>query len=287
MNIFDFKIADVVFRLSTSREIRVNQSFESFQIEGEEPECMISFYENPKIDFEEKTPVFSNISYEVQLLNNSFIRQYREGKKENCLYAKSWISQDGKRENIEYLPGFEYAFSESQNCFSHIAFEELLLKHQRMILHASFVNTKEGGILFSGPSGIGKSTQAKLWRDLEGAEIINGDRTILGKKKGIWNAWGSPYAGSSGCWIAKDFPIKTIIILSQGEESEIQRMDNHVAFRKLFSETTINAWNQQYMTEVIDMMIDLIKTVPIYYMKCKPDKTAVEVVKRVLKREVV
>lgn len=36
-------------------------------------------------------------------------------------------------------------------------------------------------ILFSGPSGIGKSTHADLWVKHRGARVINGDRTLLQK----------------------------------------------------------------------------------------------------------
>ena len=44
-----------------------------------------------------------------------------------------------------------------------------------LVLHSAYIVTRTGeGILFSGPSGIGKSTQAALWERFAGARTING-----------------------------------------------------------------------------------------------------------------
>lgn len=51
-----------------------------------------------------------------------------------------------------------------------------------MVLHCSVLKVKSGVILFSGPSGIGKSTQAGLWTKYRKARVINGDRTLLKKR---------------------------------------------------------------------------------------------------------
>lgn len=89
-------------------------------------------------------------------------------------------------------------FSETHNCFSHIGFEELLIGRDRLTLHASLVDSPYGGLLFSGVSGVGKSTQGDLWERFADASLINGDRPILRKTSDGWMASGSPYAGSSG-----------------------------------------------------------------------------------------
>ena len=52
-----------------------------------------------------------------------------------------------------------------------------MLAKDAMVLHCSVLKVKSGVILFSGPSGIGKSTQAGLWTKYRKARVINGDRT--------------------------------------------------------------------------------------------------------------
>lgn len=57
-----------------------------------------------------------------------------------------------------------------------------MLAKDAMVLHCSVLKVKSGVILFSGPSGIGKSTQAGLWTKYRKARVINGDRTLLKKR---------------------------------------------------------------------------------------------------------
>ena len=104
------------------------------------------------------------------------VRDYKEG---NCLYAISHIAKNGRDERVEYLPEFSCAFSESQNSFSHIAIDELLVHQSRMILHASLIKTDVGGILFSGPSGVGKSTLLRIMACLE---VVDGGKYFLNQK---------------------------------------------------------------------------------------------------------
>ncbi len=140
-----------------------------------------------------------NYAFAVFRTEDGFFRVFHDRREGDRPYAVGHLEPDG-RETIEYLEADRGFFSETANCFSHIALEALLLQRDAMILHASFVSTRYGGLLFSGVSGIGKSTQADLWQRYEGAELLNGDRTVLRRMDGVWTAFGSPYAGSSNCF---------------------------------------------------------------------------------------
>ena len=65
--------------------------------------------------------------------------------------------------------------------FDALGLDYIMSHNHRVILHSSFISRQGEGILFTAPSGTGKSTQADLWkRHEEGVTIINGDRSILG-----------------------------------------------------------------------------------------------------------
>lgn len=155
-----------------------------------------------------------NYAFAVFRTEDGFFRVFHDRREGDRPYAVGHLEQDG-RETIEYLEADRGFFSETANCFSHIALEALLLQRDAMILHASFVSTRYGGLLFSGVSGIGKSTQADLWQRYEGAELLNGDRTVLRRMDGVWTAFGSPYAGSSNCFVNESRPVRAIVLLSQ------------------------------------------------------------------------
>ena len=53
-----------------------------------------------------------------------------------------------------------------------LSFERVILQNNGVILHSSFIKYNDYAILFSGPSGVGKSTQANLWKLLMGIEVF-------------------------------------------------------------------------------------------------------------------
>lgn len=59
---------------------------------------------------------------------------------------------------------------------------DILADAGMLVLHSAYIVTRQGeGILFSGPSGIGKSTQAALWQHYGAAQTVNGDRALVRK----------------------------------------------------------------------------------------------------------
>lgn len=189
----------------------------------------------------------------------------------------------GNRWKCSYLKWSASRFQSIEGCFHHIALERILMEAGSLILHASFVGTTKGGLLFTGPSGIGKSTQAELWRQYAEAEVINGDRTILRKYGGSWYGYGSPYAGSSRIYKNCSMPIRAIAVLGQtAGENQCKRLSMREAFGRLYSQTTLNIWNGDYMNTAVELLGNLCEDLPVYYLNCRPEKSAVECLKREL-----
>ena len=166
-------------------------------------------------------------------------------------------------------------FCQIDNCIFHSAWETLLLKEKRVITHAACVSTEAGGILFSGPSGIGKSTQADLWCRYADAVLLNGDRPIVYRNKEEWVVSGSPYAGSSNCHKNESCNICAIVMLKQSDKCKVQKLRMLDAFRQIFSGLTVNSWDKSCVDEITDLVISLIKDVPVYEFECTADKDSV------------
>ena len=95
---------------------------------------------------------------------------------------------------------------------------DLLADFGMLILHSAYIVTQEGeGILFSGPSGAGKSTQAELWRQYAGAQVINGDRSLIRPADGT--AHGILYSGTSGICRNVSAPLRAIVLPVQAAEN--------------------------------------------------------------------
>lgn len=66
-------------------------------------------------------------------------------------------------------------------------------------------------------------------------------------------------------------------MLEQGGACGIRRLQTADAFRNLYAGTVMNSWNA-----ACDLLMDLSGSVPVYHLRCTPDKAAVETVKAVL-----
>lgn len=180
--------------------------------------------------------------------------------------------------NILLDKEFMGKYPEYFNFAHHLAFETVLCQFQGFILHSSVVSYQGKGILFSAPSGMGKSTQAELWEKYKQAEIINGDRACIRRIDGRFFAYGSPLAGSSGIYKNQRIEIKAIIILKQAKENSIRKLCAGEAFCCLYRETLINMWDKQFVIAVTGLISNLIDCIPVYELACRPDEDAVNLV---------
>ena len=153
--------------------------------------------------------------------------------------------------------------------------EHLFLRNAGLFLHSSHLNVNGRALLFSAPSGTGKSTQADLWAKYAGAEIINGDRSLLRKKDGVWHAYGCPMCGTSGIHKQGNEPIHAIVMLSQGTDNTVKKLTPGEAFQRMYPEITVPKWNRELVLRAMELLDDVMANVPIYAFSCTKDESAV------------
>ena len=201
-------------------------------------------------------------------------------------YACTLWEQDNEGRlalTCSYLPGNEFRFGYSRMISDHIGMETLFLRRNCLMLHAAFIRWQGKGILFTAPSGTGKSTQAELWEKYEGADILNGDRAAVRRdESGCWQAYGLPYAGSSGIYRNEKAPLSAAVVLRQAEENRIRRLGMLEIIQKLYPETTVHQWEPDFIEKALTLLTELAGEVPVYLLECRPDRGAVEAVKNVL-----
>lgn len=163
--------------------------------------------------------------------------------------------------------------------------EHLMIQNNGIILHASFIRVEDRGILFTAPSGTGKSTQAELWCRHQGAELINGDRAVIGSQNGCAYAWGIPFAGSSGVAKNGQYPLAAVVYLSQAPVNSVTKLTGIEGFRKVWEGCSVNVWDKEDMMLGSQIVIDTLKTVPVYHLACTADERAVETLVAILKKE--
>lgn len=154
--------------------------------------------------------------------------------------------------------------------------EHLICDAGGFLLHASWIEIGGKGILFTGPSGIGKSTQAALWCQHRGAELLNGDRAaVFGD-----HARGIPFRGSSGVGLNRKTPLAAIVYLSQATETTIVRLTGARAFRRLWEGCSVNIWNPADMERTTAAVMATLNGVPVYHLSCRKDISAIEALEK-------
>ena len=76
-----------------------------------------------------------------------------------------------------------------------VGFYSYMSLRQTLLMHASAVSWNGQGLVFTAPSGTGKTTQAELWARYKGAKILNGDKVFLKQETDAIHAWDRPGKG--------------------------------------------------------------------------------------------
>ncbi|MBR2732412.1 MAG: hypothetical protein IKD72_10575 [Clostridia bacterium] len=156
---------------------------------------------------------------------------------------------------------------------------ELLAEREIFLCHSSFILYRGEAVLFVGDKGAGKSTQAALWAGVRGAEIINGDRSLLRFVDGRLTAFGTPYCGSSQIALNRSAPVKAIILLDKGPDNRIALRTGMQALLPLLAQFSYESYQNAQAT---DFALQVCQSVPVYGLACRPEAAAVALLEKTL-----
>lgn len=184
-------------------------------------------------------------------------------------------------EDLEY----EQSHAEDDNKFSksYLEFVALYRKFCEKVLdfgvvlcHGSVVEYKNMAYMFTAPSGTGKSTHAKLWRQHFGSDVvmINDDKPLLRfEEDGIY-AYGTPWDGKHHLSTNKRAKLAGICFLHQAEENSITRINAEEAVSLLMNQI-YRPRHTEGLIKTMGYADRLISEVPMYSMGCTISEEAV------------
>ena len=151
-----------------------------------------------------------------------------------------------------------------------------LLRFSGLLLHASALEYEGKAYLFSGPSGVGKSTHTRFWQQTfgEAAQIFNDDKPALRFLDGCWYAYGTPWCGKDGIHQNKKVPLAGICFLKQAKENAIRRMTAPEAVSHIYSQTMYALRKPEDMDRLLANMDNLVRCVPVWELQNTPGRDA-------------
>ena len=203
-----------------------------------------------------------------------------------CKHGSPWPycmwSREGREIFMRWKPEFRGKLSARQ-ILDALDLFHLLLESGGLVLHASYIQYNGRAILFSGASGVGKSTQAALWEACRGAEVINGDRVLIaaGPDGRFW-AHGICYSGTSGICKNSSAPLSALVLLEQSPDNRISRLGGLAALKGLLPQVSYRIWDPEDVANATDLLSRLLSAVPVFRLECRPDEGAVEALERYL-----
>lgn len=145
--------------------------------------------------------------------------------------------------------------------------------------HCSCLCYNNEAYVFTAPSGTGKSTHSRLWREFlkDKVTMINDDKPIVRMLGDVFYIYGTPWDGKHRISNNIKAPIKAIYYLHQSEENRVEKCDPISALSKLLSQTVLPD-NKAVMNHLLDMLEKMVYTTNVYDLYCNISYDAVQAV---------
>jgi hypothetical protein len=156
---------------------------------------------------------------------------------------------------------------------------QLLGSKRGVMFHSCGIKTiQNNGLLFTGISGSGKSSTARLWQEL-GRGVLLGDERVAVRKRGkqfwlISTAW----HGKGQLIGPGEIPLDHLFVLHHALVNQATRLKPSDAVSELMTRSFLPFWDRAGMEFTLEFLDDLCSTVPCYDLGFTPDKSAVDFV---------
>ncbi len=156
------------------------------------------------------------------------------------------------------------------------------LFHNGTIIHSSSLAFENKGLLFSAPSGTGKSTHTGLWKQyVPGTIIVNDDMPVVRLENEKPFLYGAPWSGKNSIHQNMRVPLSAIVFLERSAECSLTPMDPMEAVWKL-----LEAIRKPVIPELaeknLDIIAKIIESLPVYRLCCDISAEAVKVAMKAL-----
>ena len=160
----------------------------------------------------------------------------------------------------------------------HRKVSEALTEFNTVLFHGSAIAVDGEVYLFTAPSGTGKSTHTRLWRECFGARaiMVNDDKPFLHlNEDGSIVVYGSPWDGKHHMSTNIGLPLKAICILTQAPENRIKKVSKTDGLQPIFLQTFWSKSNQRMVKDSLGVLTGILSQ-PLWHLECNISQEAVK-----------
>ncbi len=271
------KLVRSVIEIHFLHEEEYLKFFSSYLVEDGEVDLFI-YQDKYEEDEDKGERKIESKYYDLFIKNNQEI-QYQKDE-ETSLYKGKLIYDE---KSMRFASVDEHDFYLIILLVQYAVTRFLQNNYECILMHGSSISYKDKGIIFTAPSGTGKSTHARLWKKYYDIVYINDDKNYIVKEDGKLNLYGNPWSGKHHLDNNIIVNLTHLVFLYQNKENVLKKLDKREAFLKLMtqvvtplSEDDFDKWN-----DIVDALLEL----PCYSLGCRIDKEAVDLIKNAIEGE--
>lgn len=171
-------------------------------------------------------------------------------------------------------PEFSDAYLESLAVYRRLCVK-MTSDYSGFIFHSSAIAVDGQAYVFTAPSGTGKSTHARLWREMLGerAMMINDDKPIMRFEDDGFYVYGTPWNGKHRLSNNVRVRVKAICELYQSPQNTVKKVTAKEIMPTLLNQT-LRPDDAADMMKFLDLIEKLINSVNFYSLGCNISEDA-------------
>lgn len=275
------KIAGMRIGFFGNKEM-IPEEFEAFMIRKED-----DTYWDQEIEFIEYPPESRQNGYVLLRNKELIVSEWEEGyiiefpTLDNVYEA--YMTKDGAYVRIYCRHPF--AEAEKENLFHAIRHFFLYLAQKKgyCAVHSASILYKGKAWLFSGHSGMGKSTHTSMWHEMINTPYLNGDLNLIGIKDESEDKMvvrGIPWCGTSKIYTTKDYELGGIVLLGRDSKDHVGSLSTYEKTMKVMQRMISPVWKEELLDKNLELAAEIARKVPVLQLFCTKEPTAVETIRK-------
>jgi len=290
MKSYNLNIAGYIIRIESDEnefELKPSSRFIRSIVPGENHEVLVRVHPNAYLLPENAEKVFSApVIDEINFITNN---ESKEFWSVYCIDSKKYFIRTvytNMNNQSEVTLEFSLCSKEWDLWIESVAEETdplaypldgLLLYYLTVInsdimIHASGVNYRGRGYLFSGISGKGKSTMANIWKN-DGAKIIHDDRLIIRRIDKEYFFFNTPVYDNDE---PLNSPLSRIYLIDHGRKNKIVPVYGATAVSMVLANCIQHNWARDIIARRVESVSAMCQNIPVAELYFKPDSTIID-----------
>ncbi len=176
--------------------------------------------------------------------------------------------QENKKTGLSELEALQYPLGP-------LILYYLTVNHEAIMIHASGIFDGEKGRIFSGFSGVGKSTMAQLWKNA-GSILINDDRLIIRRINNQYHFFNTPmfYADEP-----KSALLTHLYLPYHSAENKYNLISGSRAVARLLAYCIQHGYNKAHMQHHLSFLTTLCSQLPVAELGVVPTPNIISFIK--------